>query len=139
MSQAGVKRRAGVTTMEADAEVRGGDRSTCSAVALPPTSTPCVPSSPASAPAGAVANTGCVRCAGAYSVPAKTSACGSAFRLRRDVPVAFIVLTDTEDQSVRQQGCRETDANGDGRSDDADCVDRAIRPTLSLLRGEMGA
>ena len=128
MSQAGVNWRAGVTTMEADAEVRGGDdqllgggfTSNVNTLRTLVTSV------------GTGEGDARVRDACAAPEPQRASEDardGSAFRLRRDVPVAFIVLTDTEDQSVRQQAAGRPTPTVTDDPDDADCVDRAIQPT----------
>jgi hypothetical protein len=137
MGQAGVNWRAAVTTMDASPEADGGDGQLLGGGFTSDVATL----------QNLVTSVGIAGDGREYGMRALRRSLqratagerdGSAYRLRPGVPVAFIVLTDTEDQSVRQQGCNEADANRDGRSDDAECVDQAIEPTLTLLRGELG-
>jgi hypothetical protein len=61
----------------------------------------------------------------------------NAFALRPGVPVAIILLTDSEDQAARDARCDNRDGNRDGLVDDNDCIDDAVESTIALLNGEL--
>lgn len=58
-------------------------------------------------------------------------------RLRPGVPVAFILLTDSEDQAARDNRCDNRDGDRNGLADDNDCIEEAVASTIALLRGEL--
>ncbi|MBF94291.1 MAG: hypothetical protein CMH58_03920 [Myxococcales bacterium] len=61
----------------------------------------------------------------------------NASALRPGVPVAIILLTDSEDQAARDARCDNRDGNRDGLVDDNDCIDDAVESTIALLNGEL--
>jgi len=62
---------------------------------------------------------------------------GDPNTLRPGVPVAVILLTDSEDQSARDARCDNRDGDRNGLADDADCIEEAAESTIALLNGEL--
>ena len=62
---------------------------------------------------------------------------GDAHALRPGVPVAIILLTDSEDQGARDARCDNRDDDRNGLADDAECIEEAVESTIALLQGEL--